>query len=80
MGLTVLYLFISCELDRSLWGDFKNIDSVAPPQWQRSPFFDHVLKTVQCVLFNAEGTMNLVKQDINAWYQDDGQSWTILIH
>lgn len=63
-----LYLFISCELDRSLWGDFKNVDAIAPPQRQRSSFFDHVLKTVQGILFNVEGTVNLevrVEQDLH---------------
>lgn len=27
-----LYLFISCELDGSFWGNFQDIHPVAPPQ------------------------------------------------
>ena len=58
----VFHLLIGCELDCSLWGNFKNIDSVASPQRPQSSFFHHVLKTVQHVAAEHEGTMNLEEQ------------------
>lgn len=62
MVSSLLHLFISWELDSSFWGNFKNIDSIAPPQRPQSSFFYHVLKTVQHIPFEINRTMNLAEQ------------------
>lgn len=54
-----LYLFISCELDGSFWGNFQDIHPVAPPQRLHSAFFDHILKAAHHIPFKASETVNL---------------------
>lgn len=54
-----LYLLVGCELDGGFWGDFKDIDSVPPPQRQRASFFEHVLKAAAHIPSKIDRAVNL---------------------